>query len=143
MVLDFSLVEYLFYFGIDMLKMQKIDKMMIELEIDMNQWIGEWELIQELGVLFKFLFGFGYIGIWNLGNSCYFNFVVQVFFSIFDFQRKYVDKLEKIFQNVLMDFIQDFSIQVVKLGYGFFFGEYFKLVLELGDGEWVLEQKEV
>lgn len=61
---------------------------MTELEIDMNQRIGEWELIQESGVSLKPLFGPGYTGIRNLGNSCYLNSVVQVLFSIPDFQRK-------------------------------------------------------
>lgn len=64
------------------------DKTMTELEIDMNQRIGEWELIQESGVPLKPLFGPGYTGIRNLGNSCYLNSVVQVLFSIPDFQRK-------------------------------------------------------
>lgn len=64
------------------------DKTMTELEIDMNQWIGEWELIQESSVPLKPLFGPGYTGIRNLGNSCYLNSVVQVLFSIPDFQRK-------------------------------------------------------
>lgn len=64
------------------------DKTMTELEIDMNQRIGEWELIQESGVPLKPLFGPGYTGIQNLGNSCYLNSVVQVLFSIPDFQRK-------------------------------------------------------
>lgn len=54
----------------------------------MNQRIGEWELIQESGVPLKPLFGPGYTGIQNLGNSCYLNSVVQVLFSIPDFQRK-------------------------------------------------------
>lgn len=64
------------------------DKTMTELEIDMNQRIGEWELIQESGVQLKPLYGPGYTGIRNLGNSCYLNSVVQVLFSIPDFQRK-------------------------------------------------------
>lgn len=66
------------------------DKTMTELEIDMNQRIGEWELIQESSVPLKPLFGPGYTGIRNLGNSCYLNSVVQVLFSIPDFQRKWV-----------------------------------------------------
>lgn len=61
---------------------------MTELEIDMNQRIGEWELIQESGVQLKPLYGPGFTGIRNLGNSCYLNSVVQVLFSIPDFQRK-------------------------------------------------------
>ncbi|EHH20438.1 ubiquitin carboxyl-terminal hydrolase 5 [Macaca thibetana thibetana] len=143
MVLDPSLAEHLSHFGIDMLKMQKTDKTMTELEIDMNQRIGEWELIQESGVPLKPLFGPGYTGIQNLGNSCYLNSVVQVLFSIPDFQRKYVDKLEKIFQNAPTDPTQDFSTQVAKLGHGLLSGEYSKPVPESGDGERVPEQKEV
>ncbi|NIG58528.1 Ubiquitin carboxyl-terminal hydrolase 5 [Pontoporia blainvillei] len=143
MVLDPNLAEHLSHFGIDMLKMQKTDKTMTELEIDMNQRIGEWELIQESGVPLKPLFGPGYTGIRNLGNSCYLNSVVQVLFSIPDFQRKYVDKLEKIFQNAPTDPTQDFSTQVAKLGHGLLSGEYSKPAAESGDGEQVPEQKEV
>lgn len=122
MVLDPNLAEHLSHFGIDMLKMQKTDKTMTELEIDMNQRIGEWELIQESAVPLKPLSGPGYTGIRNLGNSCYLNSVVQVLFSIPDFQRKYVDKLEKIFQNAPTDPTQDFSTQVAKLGHGLLSG---------------------
>ncbi|VFV18461.1 ubiquitin carboxyl-terminal [Lynx pardinus] len=143
MVLDPNLAEHLSHFGIDMLKMQKTDKTMTELEIDMNQRIGEWELIQESSVPLKPLFGPGYTGIRNLGNSCYLNSVVQVLFSIPDFQRKYVDKLEKIFQNAPTDPTQDFSTQVAKLGHGLLSGEYSKPAPESGDGEQVPEQKEV
>ncbi|XP_074752019.1 ubiquitin carboxyl-terminal hydrolase 5 isoform X6 [Athene noctua] len=126
MVLDPNLAEHLAHFGIDMLKMQKTDKTMTELEIDMNQRIGEWELIQESGVQLKPLYGPGYTGIRNLGNSCYLNSVMQVLFSIPDFQRKYVDKLEKIFQSAPSDPTQDFSTQVAKLGHGLLSGEYSK-----------------
>ncbi|XP_006757624.1 PREDICTED: ubiquitin carboxyl-terminal hydrolase 5 isoform X2 [Myotis davidii] len=143
MVLDPNLAEHLSHFGINMLRMQKTDKTMTELEIDMNQRIGEWELIQESGVSLKPLFGPGYTGIRNLGNSCYLNSVVQVLFSIPDFQRKYVDKLEKIFQNAPTDPTQDFSTQVAKLGHGLLSGEYSKLPPESGNGEQVSEHKEV
>ncbi|KAI6080021.1 Ubiquitin carboxyl-terminal hydrolase 5 isoform X1 [Aix galericulata] len=146
MVLDPNLAEHLAHFGIDMLKMQKTDKTMTELEIDMNQRIGEWELIQESGVQLKPLFGPGYTGIRNLGNSCYLNSVMQVLFSIPDFQRKYVDKLEKIFQSAPSDPTQDFSTQVyvdfwAKLGHGLLSGEYSKPVS--AEGEQQPDQKGV
>ncbi|KAM6320633.1 ubiquitin carboxyl-terminal hydrolase 5 isoform 5-T5 [Aegotheles albertisi] len=139
MVLDPNLAEHLAHFGIDMLKMQKTDKTMTELEIDMNQRIGEWELIQESGVQLKPLYGPGYTGIRNLGNSCYLNSVMQVLFSIPDFQRKYVDKLEKIFQSAPSDPTQDFSTQVAKLGHGLLSGEYSKPAP--ADGEQQPDQK--
>ncbi|XP_060618597.1 ubiquitin carboxyl-terminal hydrolase 5 isoform X1 [Anolis sagrei] len=141
MVLDPNLAEHLAHFGIDMLKMQKTDKTMTELEIDMNQRIGEWELIQESGVQLKPLYGPGYTGIRNLGNSCYLNSVVQVIFSIPDFQQKYVDKIEKIFQSSPSDPTQDFNTQVAKLGHGLLSGEYSKP--STTEGEQQPEQKDI
>ncbi|KAG8435759.1 hypothetical protein GDO86_013629 [Hymenochirus boettgeri] len=130
MVLDPNLAEHLSHFGIDMMKMQKTDKTMTELEIDMNQRIGEWELIQESGVQLQPLYGPGYTGIRNLGNSCYLNSTMQVIFSIPAFQRKYVENMEQIFHKSPSDPTQDFSTQVAKFGYGLQSGEYSKPALE-------------
>ena len=63
---------------------------MVELEVDYNQRVGEWSLIQESGSALKPMYGPGYTGINNLGNSCYMNSVMQVLFTIKDFQDKYV-----------------------------------------------------
>lgn len=63
---------------------------MTELEIDINQKIGEWDVIQESSSNLKPLNGPGYTGMHNLGNSCYLNSVMQVLFSIHDFQKRLV-----------------------------------------------------
>ncbi|XP_077323229.1 ubiquitin carboxyl-terminal hydrolase 5 isoform X4 [Lithobates pipiens] len=126
MVIDPNLAEHLSHFGIDMMKMQKTDKTMTELEIDMNQRIGEWEVIQESGVQLQPLYGPGYTGIRNLGNSCYLNSTMQVLFSIPAFQRKYVECMEHIYQKAPSDPTQDFNAQVAKLGHGLMSGEYSK-----------------
>ncbi|XP_029436237.1 ubiquitin carboxyl-terminal hydrolase 5 isoform X2 [Rhinatrema bivittatum] len=141
MVLDPKLAEHLSHFAIDMMKMQKTDKTMTELEIDMNQRIGEWELIQESAVQLKPLFGPGYTGMCNLGNSCYLNSVMQILFSIPDFQKKYVDKLETIFGKAPSDPTQDFSVQVAKLGSGLLSGEYSKPAPVSSNGDQSLEPK--
>lgn len=52
--------------------------------------VSEWEVIQESGMKLKAVFGSGYTGIKNLGNSCYISTVMQVLFSIPDFQRMWV-----------------------------------------------------
>ncbi|CAH2322662.1 ubiquitin carboxyl-terminal hydrolase 5 isoform X2 [Pelobates cultripes] len=140
MVLDPSLAEHLSHFGIDMMKMQKTDKTMTELEIDMNQRIGEWELIQESGVQLQPLYGHGYTGIRNLGNSCYLNSTMQVLFSIPAFQQKYVERMEQIFQKAPTDPTQDFNTQVAKLGNALLSGEYSKPAVER-EGDAASEQK--
>ena len=64
---------------------------MAELEIDLNQRVGEWAAIQESGASLLPLFGPGYTGLVNLGNSCYLNSVVQVLFTVPQFQQRYFD----------------------------------------------------
>lgn len=49
--------------------------------------VSEWEVIQESGMKLKALYGPGYTGVKNLGNTCYLCTVMQVLFSIPDFQR--------------------------------------------------------
>ena len=69
---------------------RQTDKTMTELEIDLNQKVGEWDVIQEAGCKLKPLHGAGYTGMINLGNSCYMNSVMQLLFTIPDFQQRFV-----------------------------------------------------
>uniref|UniRef100_A0AAQ5XZI0 Ubiquitin carboxyl-terminal hydrolase n=1 Tax=Amphiprion ocellaris TaxID=80972 RepID=A0AAQ5XZI0_AMPOC len=105
MVLDSKLPEHLTHFGIDMMTMEK-------LEIAVNQRVGEWEVIQESGTTLRPLFGPGLTGMKNLGNSCYLNSVMQVLFTVPDFQSKYVSNIDKIIDEAPSDPTQDFKTQV-------------------------------
>lgn len=123
MVLDSKLPEHLAHFGIDMMTMEKArpvspptfhliflqiflnsvfplraqtERTMTELEIAVNQRVGEWEVIQESGTTLRPLFGPGLTGMKNLGNSCYLNSVMQVLFTVPDFESKSVPALTPI-----------------------------------------------
>uniref|UniRef100_A0AAX7TZK3 Ubiquitin carboxyl-terminal hydrolase n=1 Tax=Astatotilapia calliptera TaxID=8154 RepID=A0AAX7TZK3_ASTCA len=119
MVLDSKLPEHLAHFGIDMMTMEKR--------------VGEWEVIQESGTTLRPLFGPGLTGMKNLGNSCYLNSVMQVLFTIPDFQSKYVSNIDKIIDEAPSDPTQDFKTQVAKLGYGLLSGDYSKPVPDPGE----------
>ncbi|TSR75256.1 Ubiquitin carboxyl-terminal hydrolase 5 [Bagarius yarrelli] len=133
MVLDSKLAEHLTHFGIDMMTMEKTERTMTELEIAVNQRVGEWEVIQESGTTLRPLWGPGLTGMKNLGNSCYLNSVMQVLFTIPDFQEKYVSTIDKILDEAPSDPTQDFKTQVAKLGYGLLSGDYSKPSPDPGD----------
>ena len=75
---------------------------MTELEIAVNQRVGEWEVIQESGTTLRPLFGPGLTGMKNLGNSCYLNSVMQVLFTVPDFQTKSVPYIHFVNASIFM-----------------------------------------
>lgn len=79
--------------------MEKTEKSMVELELELNQKTNEWSELQESGGKLKPLNGPGYTGMVNMGNSCYLNSVVQMFFRIPDFINKYFDGADPIFER--------------------------------------------
>ncbi|XP_055958187.1 ubiquitin carboxyl-terminal hydrolase 5 [Patella vulgata] len=112
MVEDPHLAKHLAHFGINISALEKTDKTMVELEIDLNQKIGEWDVIQESGNKLQPVYGAGLTGMRNLGNSCYMNSVMQVVFTIPDFQKRYYDKLEEIFGNAGGHIPDDLNVQM-------------------------------
>ncbi|XP_033884824.2 ubiquitin carboxyl-terminal hydrolase 13-like isoform X3 [Acipenser ruthenus] len=123
-VLDPHLAEHLAHFGIDMLQMQKTENGFTDSGVSPR--ISEWEVIQESGSKLKPVYGSGYTGIKNLGNSCYLGTTMQVLFSIPEFQRAYVGNLQRIFDYSPLDPTQDFNTQMAKLGHGLLSGQYSK-----------------
>uniref|UniRef100_A0A669DV65 Ubiquitin carboxyl-terminal hydrolase n=1 Tax=Oreochromis niloticus TaxID=8128 RepID=A0A669DV65_ORENI len=130
MVLDSKLPEHLAHFGIDMMTMEKTERTMTELEIAVNQRVGEWEVIQESGTTLRPLFGPGLTGMKNLGNSCYLNSVMQVLFTIPDFQSKSVTSF---FFFFFFFFFYSPHPAVAKLGYGLLSGDYSKPAPDPGE----------
>ncbi|GFS10810.1 ubiquitinyl hydrolase 1, partial [Elysia marginata] len=126
MVEDPYLAKHLAHFGINIAALEKTEKTMTELEIDINQKIGEWDVIQEAGSQLKPVSGPGYTGMRNLGNSCYMNSVMQVLFNIPDFQRRYFSAADQIVTNAPNSPSSDFNTQMTKLAAGLLSGIYSK-----------------
>lgn len=124
MVENPHLKQHLEHFGINMDGLKKTDKSMAELEIDLNQRVGEWADIQETGKFLVPLFGSGYTGLANLGNSCYLNSVVQVLFTVPSFQQRFYQDAATIFSSAGIDSWQDFNVQMSKLATGMLSGRY-------------------
>ncbi|XP_064021751.1 ubiquitin carboxyl-terminal hydrolase 13 isoform X3 [Pogoniulus pusillus] len=123
-VLDPHIAKHLAHFGIDMLQMQVMENGLRD--NDIKPRVSEWEVIQEAGVKLKPMYGPGYTGMKNLGNSCYLSAVMQAIFSIPEFQRAYVGNLSRIFDYSPLDPTQDFNTQMAKLGHGLLSGQYSK-----------------
>nr|XP_031833374.1 ubiquitin carboxyl-terminal hydrolase 5 [Nomia melanderi] len=124
MVEDPHLVQHLAHWGINITQMEKTDKSMVELELDLNQKFGEWVALQEAASKLTPLYGPGYTGLANLGNSCYLNSVMQMLFVIPDFVKRFVDDAPQIFQQSYTDPANDFNVQMAKLGIGLLSGKY-------------------
>ncbi|KAL1516576.1 hypothetical protein ABEB36_000474 [Hypothenemus hampei] len=124
MVEDPFLAQHLQHWGINVSQMEKTEKSMVELELELNQKSNEWATLCESGSKLKPIYGPGYTGMQNMGNSCYLNSVMQVLFRIPDFIARYYDQSERIFQEAPNDPAEDFSVQMAKLAYGLLSGKY-------------------
>lgn len=132
MVEDPNLAIHLAHWGINIMQMEKTEKSMVELEIEANKKFGDLIAFQEGSNKLSPMYGPGYTGLINLGNSCYLNSAVQAVFTIPDFidrYKKYFDSLRKknisqicffryvtkaneIFNQNINDPINDFNTQM-------------------------------
>lgn len=122
MVEDPKLEEHLAHWGINMHEMQKTEKTIAELEVDIN-YSFDWARIEEKGKTLTPLYGPGYTGLKNLGNSCYLNSVVQSLFAIPEFQARFSDT-QRIFQQAGENPNDNLAAQLAKIADGLLSGKY-------------------
>ncbi|KAI0495491.1 hypothetical protein KFK09_021792 [Dendrobium nobile] len=132
---DPLLAQHLAFFGIDFSSLQKTEMTTAEKELDQNMNF-DWNRIQESGQELEPLFGPGYTGLVNLGNSCYMASTMQVVFSTrFFIERYYKEQnLKSAFILALADPTLDLNMQLTKLGHGLLSGKYSLPTSEKQDG---------
>ncbi|CAJ1978620.1 unnamed protein product [Sphenostylis stenocarpa] len=124
-VLDPQLAQHLAFFGIDFSSLQKTEMTTAERELDQNTNF-DWNRIQESGQEVYPIFGPGYTGLVNIGNSCYMAANMQVIFSTRSFISRYYlnQSLKKAFEMSPADPTVDLNMQLTKLAHGLLSGKY-------------------
>lgn len=118
---DPELAHHLAHWGINIADRKKTEKSLTEMQIEHNlKW--DFSMTTEEGKEMKPLFGEGFTGLKNLGNSCYLSSILQCLFSIPFFQNRYYHPLEP--PPASEHPAEDLETQLRKLAEGLLSGRY-------------------
>eukprot|EP00124_Ichthyophonus_hoferi_P005737 Ihof_evm1s928 gene=Ihof_evmTU1s928 len=125
MVEDPNLAAHLAHFGIDIMSMEKTEKTIAQLELEQNLK-HEWDSIQESGKILVPMYGPGYTGMQNLGNSCYMASVLQICFALPPFVAAYYEARPFLLLSNWgkRDAADNFHVQMSKIADGLLSGLY-------------------
>lgn len=120
---DPYLAAHLSQWGINIADRQKTEKSLTELQIDQNlKW--EFSMTSDDGRELRPVFGPGFTGLINMGNSCYLSSIVQCLFSLQEFQGRYFHPMEE--PPFTPNPAGDLETQMRKLADGILSGRYSK-----------------
>ncbi|KAK4694034.1 ubiquitin carboxyl-terminal hydrolase 5/13, partial [Lecanoromycetidae sp. Uapishka_2] len=118
---DPELGKHLAHWGINIAEREKTEKSLTEMQIEQNlRW--DFSMLTEDGRELEPLFGEGFTGLKNLGNSCYLASILQCLFSIPTFQHRYYHPKEP--PPVSQAPAEDLETQLRKLADGLLSSRY-------------------
>jgi len=124
---------------------QKTEKTMTEMNLEFNLNLTLSKTIEDGKVLVP-IYGEGYTGMENIGNSCYMNSIIQVLFSLENFKGKFLDDSFLHLTTCLKNPEECFNCQVSKLFFGLYSGHYSKKltkkVEKISEGGVITEEEE-
>jgi ubiquitin carboxyl-terminal hydrolase 5/13 len=119
--IDTELAKHLAHWGINIADREKTEKSLMEMQVEQNlKW--DFSMTTEDGKELSSIFGKGFTGLKNIGNSCYLNSAVQCLFSLPDFQQRYY-RPEESLPTVQVP-AEDLETQLRKLADGVLSGRY-------------------
>ncbi|KAK5946119.1 ubiquitin C-terminal hydrolase Ubp14 [Knufia obscura] len=120
---DTELTAHLAHWGINVADRQKTEKSLMEMQVEQNlKW--DFSMLTEDGKELKPIFGQGFTGLKNIGNTCYLASTVQCLFDLPEFQQRYFHPNEPPPQATLP--AEDLETQLRKLADGILSGRYSK-----------------
>lgn len=123
--LDPELKTHLAHWGIVLADRVKTERSLQEMQIEQNmRW--EFSMTSEDGKEMEPLFGSGFTGLANLGNSCYLASTVQCLFSLPAFQQRFLAPFVADTSAVVSDPANDLETQLRKLADGLLSGRFSK-----------------
>lgn len=119
--IDEDLASHLAHWGIILAERQKTEKSLTEMQIEQNlRW--EFSMTNDDGTEAEKLYGPGFTGLKNLGNSCYLASTFQCLFALPQFQARY--NLPDADTILTEDAAQNFEVQMRKMADGLLSGRY-------------------
>lgn len=122
-VVDPELAAHLAHWGINITDRVQTEKSLAELNVEQNlKW--DFSMVTEDGKELQPLFGQGFTGLKNIGNTCYLASTVQCLFDLPEFQKRYYHPSHGPPQAALP--AEDLETQLRKLADGILSGRYSK-----------------